>query len=121
MNVQDNVLETVPADLGKCRRLRLLLLDRNAVRVLPSALAHCRALEVLSVAGNPQLTVPASADTTEGMMRQLCALERIASVFVFLFCCFFCELQRMTHCYTGMKIHQVIRCMHLIHKLALVT
>lgn len=52
LTLTDNELETLPAEIGRCRSLQKLLLAGNRLRALPSELAACERLELLRVAAN---------------------------------------------------------------------
>lgn len=54
----DNLLETLPAELGQCQRLQKLMLAGNLLSQLPSSLANCQNLELLRIAANQLTELP---------------------------------------------------------------
>ena len=54
----DNQLESLPAEVGNCRRLQKLMLAGNRLTSLPDSLANCTQLELLRIAANQLTSLP---------------------------------------------------------------
>jgi len=54
----DNQLESLPAEIGNCRRLQKLMLAGNRLTSLPPSLAECTHLELLRIAANRLQLLP---------------------------------------------------------------
>ncbi len=54
----DNLVESIPPELGRCHRLQKLMLAGNRLRELPPELAACERLELLRVAANQLQALP---------------------------------------------------------------
>ncbi len=55
----DNLLRTIPAELGQCEHLQKLMLAGNQLTQLPDELAACKNLELLRIAANRFTHLPA--------------------------------------------------------------
>ncbi len=54
----DNQLESLPAEIGNCRRLQKLMLAGNRLTSLPPSLSECTHLELLRIAANRLQLLP---------------------------------------------------------------
>lgn len=61
LNLSGNALESLPADLGRLHRLRVLFCSDNRFTQLPEAVGQCQALEMIGFKANRIRTVPAAA------------------------------------------------------------
>ncbi|RYY91829.1 MAG: protein kinase, partial [Comamonadaceae bacterium] len=61
LNLSGNALQSLPADMARLHRLRVLFCSDNAFTVLPPSLGACPALEMVGFKANRIHTVPAEA------------------------------------------------------------
>lgn len=59
LDVSGNLLQALPASLGRLRALATLIVSRNQLTTLPKALAECTSLVELDARDNPLVTLPA--------------------------------------------------------------
>jgi hypothetical protein len=58
LTLTDNVIESMPDELGKCGQLQKLMLAGNCLSHLPATLADCRRLELVRIAANRFTALP---------------------------------------------------------------
>jgi hypothetical protein len=58
LTLTDNVIESMPDELGKCGQLQKLMLAGNCLSHLPATLANCRRLELVRIAANRFTALP---------------------------------------------------------------
>ncbi|MGK5059134.1 leucine-rich repeat-containing protein kinase family protein [Janthinobacterium sp. LB2P49] len=58
LTLTDNVIESMPDELGKCGQLQKLMLAGNCLDSLPASLANCRRLELVRIAANRFTALP---------------------------------------------------------------
>jgi hypothetical protein len=58
LTLTDNVIESMPDELGKCGQLQKLMLAGNYLSHLPATLADCRRLELVRIAANRFTALP---------------------------------------------------------------
>ena len=63
LNAANNSIESLPAEIGRCRSLKKLKVSGNRLRTLPPELSFCRSLEVLVASENLITTVPPELST----------------------------------------------------------
>ncbi|UQV45137.1 leucine-rich repeat-containing serine/threonine-protein kinase [Janthinobacterium lividum] len=58
LTLTDNVIESMPDELGKCGQLQKLMLAGNCLDSLPASLVNCRRLELVRIAANRFTALP---------------------------------------------------------------
>ncbi|KAJ1881735.1 hypothetical protein LPJ66_011272, partial [Kickxella alabastrina] len=70
LNLSNNVLGTLPDEIGYLRRLQILDVSNNQIESLPPTIAYCRELRAIYASYNRLSTLPSA-------MRHLHALEKV--------------------------------------------
>ncbi len=80
LNASNNIIDVLPAEIGRCRSLKKLKLSGNRLRVLPPELSFCRSLEVINASENVLESLPAELSTLPALAVLSLANNKLKSI-----------------------------------------